>query len=173
MGRSFGRKRSKMAPGGRSRRWEPGGRHGRLMDMRLAVSVVMVAALTGRSHRHVGLRRRRGDGRRRGRVRSLRHRSRRPRVDDKGDRPCPRRRAALVESAALDRICSYHLAHADLAKALDVVRRRGDVLGTVQLDALSGFQFNDCLLMASEIHVAAGNLALAAEYADTLAQLAC
>ena len=47
------------------------------------------------------------------------------------------------------------------------------MLAAVQLDALSGFQYNDYLLMASEIHVAAGNLAVAAHHADTLAELAC
>lgn len=81
--------------------------------------------------------------------------------------------APLVQSAALDRLSSYHLAHADLAEALDAVRRRGDVLATVPLDASSGFQFNVYLLRASEIHLAAGNLALAAHHADTLAELTC
>ena len=81
--------------------------------------------------------------------------------------------APLVQSAALDRLSSYHLAHADIAEALDAVRRRCDVLATVPLDASSGFQFNDYLLMASEIDLAAGNLALAAHHTDTLAELTC
>ena len=81
--------------------------------------------------------------------------------------------APLVESVALDCLCARHLEHSDLADALDALRRRGEVLETLPLDASTGFQFNDFLLMASEVHLAAGNLALAAHYADTLAGLAC
>ena len=81
--------------------------------------------------------------------------------------------APLVESVALDCLCARHLEHFDLANALDALRRRGEVLETLPLDASTGFQFNDFLLMASEVHLAAGNLALAAHYADTLAGLAC
>ncbi len=47
------------------------------------------------------------------------------------------------------------------------------MLAAVPLNASSGFQFNDYLLMASEIHLAAGNLALVAHRADTLAELTC
>jgi predicted ATPase/DNA-binding CsgD family transcriptional regulator len=81
--------------------------------------------------------------------------------------------APLVESAALDRLCAYHLARGELAPALDTIRRRGDALRALPLDASTAFQFNDYLLMASEVHLAAGNLALAGEFADTLAELAC
>jgi predicted ATPase/DNA-binding CsgD family transcriptional regulator len=81
--------------------------------------------------------------------------------------------APLVESAALDRLCAYHLAHGELAEALATIHRRGEVLAALPLDESSAFQFNDYLLMASETQLAAGNLALAAEFADTLATLAC
>ena len=81
--------------------------------------------------------------------------------------------AALVESVALDCLCCDHLRHADLGNALKALRRRSEVLEALPLDASTGFQFNDFLLMASEVHLAAGNLALAAHYADTLAELAC
>ena len=81
--------------------------------------------------------------------------------------------AALVESVALDCLCSHHLETRRPRDALEAVRRRSEVLQTLPLDASTGFQFNDFLLMASEVHLAAGNLALAAQYADTLAELAC
>jgi hypothetical protein len=81
--------------------------------------------------------------------------------------------APLLASAALDRLCAYHVAHGELANALAVLRRRGDALSALPVDASTGFQFNDYLLMASETHLAAGNLALAAQFADTLGALAC
>ncbi|MET0580272.1 MAG: hypothetical protein ABW122_16560, partial [Ilumatobacteraceae bacterium] len=80
---------------------------------------------------------------------------------------------ALVESVALDCLCIAHLARADLAGALEALGRRSEVMATLSLDASTGFQFNDFLLMASEVHLAAGNLARAGDYADTLAELAC
>jgi predicted ATPase/DNA-binding CsgD family transcriptional regulator len=81
--------------------------------------------------------------------------------------------APLAASAALDHLSVSHLTRADLAKALETLGRRGEVLEPLPLDASTGFQFNDYLLMASEVHLAAGNLAEAARYADTLAGLAC
>jgi hypothetical protein len=81
--------------------------------------------------------------------------------------------AALAESVALDSLSACYLTHSDLANTLETLRRRGEVLERLPLDASSGFQFNDYLLMASEVHLAAGNLAQAAHYADTLAGLAC
>ena len=82
-------------------------------------------------------------------------------------------RASLVHSAALDSLCACHLARADYAGALEALRRREHVLDDVPLDAASAFQFNDFLLMASEVHLAVGDLARAGEYADRLAELAC
>lgn len=79
----------------------------------------------------------------------------------------------LVESAALDLLCASHVARGDLANALEALRRRGDVLASLPLVAPSGFQFNDYLLMASEVHLAAGNLERSAHFADKLADLAC
>jgi predicted ATPase len=81
--------------------------------------------------------------------------------------------APLIESAALDNLCALRLARHELAGACEAIRRRGDVLSTVPLDAMTGFQFNDYLLMASEVHLAVGDLRLATQYADELAQLAC
>jgi len=79
----------------------------------------------------------------------------------------------LIESVALDGLCAHHMAYADLDGALAALRRREGVLRAVSLDASTAFQFNDFLLMASELHLAAGDLPTAARYADTLAALAC
>jgi predicted ATPase len=81
--------------------------------------------------------------------------------------------APLVHSAALDQLCAYHLARAEYSYALETIRRRERVLDDIPLDASSAFHFNDFLLMASEVHLAVGNLARAGEYADRLAELAC
>ena len=62
---------------------------------------------------------------------------------------------------------------AELGQALAQVDRRGNVLDDLQLDASTAYHFNDYLLMAAEVHLAAGQLALAGEYADRLGALAC
>lgn len=79
----------------------------------------------------------------------------------------------LVESVAHDQRCSYHLRRGELVRAIEACDRRGAVLDRVALDASSAFQFNDHLLMASEMHLAAGQLREAAAYADRLGHLAC
>jgi tetratricopeptide (TPR) repeat protein len=81
--------------------------------------------------------------------------------------------APLIESVALDCLCGYHTVRGELRRAIEQTDRRRDVLSRVALDASSAFQFNDCLLMASEVQVAAGNLHEAREAADRLAALAC
>ena len=80
--------------------------------------------------------------------------------------------APLVESVALDQLCGVSLARGDLTAAIEGVRRRGQVLDALPLDASTAYQFNDYLLMAAEIHLAAGNLTEAGRYADRLAGLA-
>jgi len=79
----------------------------------------------------------------------------------------------LVESVSHDRQCAYHLGRGEFASAIEACARRGAVLGGVALDASSAFQFNDYLLMASEIHVTVGRLREAAAYADRLGELDC
>ena len=81
--------------------------------------------------------------------------------------------APLVESVALDQLCGVSLARGDLAGAIGFLRHRGTVLDALPLDASTAYQFNDYLLMASEVHLAAGDLERAAHYADRLAGLAC
>jgi predicted ATPase/DNA-binding CsgD family transcriptional regulator len=82
-------------------------------------------------------------------------------------------RVPLVRSAALDALCACHLARADYARALDTLDRREATLGEAPLDASSAFQYNDFLLMASEVNLAVGDLARAGAYADRLARLDC
>lgn len=79
----------------------------------------------------------------------------------------------FIESVALDHRCAYHLAKGAFGKAADIARRRGSVLARHPLDAASAFQFNDHLLMAAEVHLAAGRLGEARECTDQLAKLAC
>ena len=79
--------------------------------------------------------------------------------------------APLVLSVAIDQLTSCHLAGADLDGARETIRAREAVLGAQRLDATSAFQFNDHLLMGSEVNLAAGDLPGAADYAERLAQL--
>ncbi len=80
--------------------------------------------------------------------------------------------APLVRSVALDQLCAVSLARGDLTAALGWVRRRGEVLDLLPLDASTAYQFNDYLLMASEVHLGVGDLPQAALFADRLASLA-
>jgi hypothetical protein len=79
----------------------------------------------------------------------------------------------LIESAALDRLCTLHMARNELLRAIEETLRRETVMRGVALDASTAYHFNDYLLMASEVHLAAGQLHAAADYADRLAELAC
>jgi predicted ATPase/DNA-binding CsgD family transcriptional regulator len=79
----------------------------------------------------------------------------------------------LFESVAHDTRCVYHLHRFEYASAIEACHRRGALLDRVALDASSAFQFNDHLLMASEMHLAAGHLHEAALYADRLAEQDC
>jgi hypothetical protein len=62
---------------------------------------------------------------------------------------------------------------AELGLAIEETARRGEVMNRLALDASTAYHFNDYLLMASEIHLAAGQLRQAAEEADRLGELAC
>lgn len=81
--------------------------------------------------------------------------------------------APLLACVALDTLVTIHVVANDLNLARDVVNRRDELLARVPLDAMSGYEYNDHLLMASEIHLAAGDLAGAGRYADRLASLPC
>lgn len=79
----------------------------------------------------------------------------------------------LVESVALDARCAFELIHGRLGGAIGETGARQAVMQRVPLDASSAYHFNDWLLMASEVHLAAGRLREAAEYAERLGELAC
>ncbi|HSW26004.1 MAG TPA: hypothetical protein VLJ62_24800 [Burkholderiaceae bacterium] len=79
----------------------------------------------------------------------------------------------LVEGVALDQLCARHMARHQLTRAIDETLRRGTVMHRMALDASTAYHFNDYLLMASEVQLAAGQLRSAADYADRLAELAC
>ena len=82
-------------------------------------------------------------------------------------------KAPLVESVARDQLCAVRLAEDRLADAVRETTRRQVIMDCVPLDASTAYHFNDYLLMASEVHLAAGHLRAAARYADQLGALAC
>ncbi|WP_433385458.1 ATP-binding protein [Actinoplanes sp. CA-142083] len=77
----------------------------------------------------------------------------------------------ILHSIALDLLTATHLAGDDVAEAGRVAHRRLEVLDTVAMDSLSGFEFGDGHLMAVETDLAAGDLTGAAAGARTLAGL--
>jgi predicted ATPase/DNA-binding CsgD family transcriptional regulator len=77
----------------------------------------------------------------------------------------------IVESAALDWLTAVNVAIDDIAEAVRVARRRIDLLSTLAVGAPSGFEFSDGHLMASDVDLAAGDLAGAAAHAAALAGL--
>jgi predicted ATPase/DNA-binding CsgD family transcriptional regulator len=79
----------------------------------------------------------------------------------------------LIEGVALDVRCTLQLSRNELGRAIDEIDARETVMEGVALDAWTAYHFNDWLLMASEVHLAAGRLRQAAEYADRLGELAC
>jgi predicted ATPase/DNA-binding CsgD family transcriptional regulator len=78
---------------------------------------------------------------------------------------------AIVHSAALDRLVGVYLALHDVAAALRVVRRRIDLLETMPIGTLNGFEFCDGRLMAADTALAAGDLSGATAHAEALARL--
>jgi len=79
----------------------------------------------------------------------------------------------LVESVARDQLCGVRMTEDRLADAVRETTRRQVIMDSVPLDASTAYHFNDYLLMASEVHLAAGHLRAAARYADQLGALAC
>jgi len=100
-------------------------------------------------------------------------------LDDETDLAHARRGVALardagdvvMESRALDQVVAMLIGFDDLGEATRVVDRRADLLASVRLDATTGFELTDCYLMASETHLATGDLTAAGTYADALARL--
>src|SRR5262249_9336274 len=64
-----------------------------------------------------------------------------------------------------------NLADDDVAEAVRTARRRLELLGTLPIGPLTGFEFADGYLMAAEVDLAAGDLPCAAAHADALADL--
>jgi predicted ATPase/DNA-binding CsgD family transcriptional regulator len=77
----------------------------------------------------------------------------------------------VIHSAALDELIAIHLVQHDIAAAVRVANERINLLGTVPISALSGFEFGDGQLSASDTDLAAGDLAGAAAHAEALARL--
>jgi predicted ATPase/DNA-binding CsgD family transcriptional regulator len=77
----------------------------------------------------------------------------------------------LVHSIALDFLTLTNLVNDDIAEAVRTARRRLELLGTLAVSPLSGFEFGDGHLMAAETDLGAGDLAGAAAHAEALARL--
>jgi len=78
---------------------------------------------------------------------------------------------AIMHSCALDTLHAAHLFEDDLAEAARIVHRRLTLLDTVAVSPISGFEFADGRLMATEIHLVTGDLPGAAAHAQALARL--
>jgi predicted ATPase/DNA-binding CsgD family transcriptional regulator len=76
-----------------------------------------------------------------------------------------------LESAALDQLIAVHLTLDDVPESIRVVRRRGDLMRTLSLEATSGFEHSDFELTASDVYLAVGDLARAGDHADALSRL--
>jgi hypothetical protein len=76
-----------------------------------------------------------------------------------------------VHSIALDLLTFTNLVDDNVAEAVRTARRRLELLGTLAVSPLSGFEFGDGNLMAAEVDLAAGDLAGAAAHAEALARL--
>ena len=77
----------------------------------------------------------------------------------------------ILHSIALDQLTLACFVDDDIAEAVRVARRRLDVLDTLAVGPLGGFELADGELMAAEVDLAAGNLAAAAGHARALAGL--
>ena len=77
----------------------------------------------------------------------------------------------IVHSIALDLLTLANLIHDDIAEAVRTARTRLELLGTLAVSPLSGFEFGDGHLMAAETDLGAGDLADAAAHAEALARL--
>jgi predicted ATPase/DNA-binding CsgD family transcriptional regulator len=97
-----------------------------------------------------------------------------PAVGEVAERATARSRAAgdaTMASAVLDLLCANSLASNDLAGAVRAIVEREELLEGQPIDTSTGFEHGDFQLMASEVHLAVGDLAAARRYADALAAL--
>ena len=77
----------------------------------------------------------------------------------------------LLESGALDALSAIHLARGDVPAAVTAVTKRLHLLSRVRPAPDNGMEISDGYAMASEIALAAGDIAAARRYADTLVRL--
>jgi predicted ATPase/DNA-binding CsgD family transcriptional regulator len=77
----------------------------------------------------------------------------------------------VLHSIALDLLTITYFANDDIPDAVRTARRRLEVLDSLTIGPLSGFEHADGRLMAAEADLAAGNLAGAAAHAEALADL--
>ncbi len=77
----------------------------------------------------------------------------------------------VLQSIALDLLTLACLVDDDIAEAVRVTRRRLELLDTLAVGPLNGFELGDGHLMAAEVDLAAGDLAAAAAHAAALAGL--
>ncbi len=77
----------------------------------------------------------------------------------------------VLHSIALDLLTLAHLVDNDVAGAVRVVHSRLELLSTLPVGPLSGFELGDGQLMAAEVDMDAGDLTGAAAHAEALARL--
>jgi predicted ATPase/DNA-binding CsgD family transcriptional regulator len=77
----------------------------------------------------------------------------------------------LVESAALDRLITVHLARGEGRVALATAERRVELLRPLPVAAEQGFELSDANVMAAESAIAAGDLVTACRYAEAIRDL--
>ena len=76
-----------------------------------------------------------------------------------------------LESAAIDQLCAVELTRDDLPETVRLIRRRGEVIDGLPVEAASAMEHLDFRLMGSEVLLAAGDLEGAGRHADILAAL--
>jgi hypothetical protein len=77
----------------------------------------------------------------------------------------------LIESAALDQLTAVQLARGEISAAAASSLRRTKILAPLPVTALTGFEFTDAYVMATECAVAAGDLAGARVLAEGVRDL--
>ncbi|GAA3588964.1 ATP-binding protein [Kribbella ginsengisoli] len=77
----------------------------------------------------------------------------------------------IARSAALDLLCSVHLARHELNEAIEIHRKRKEVVDQLAVGPDSGYELSDYHKMASDMELAAGDLVAARAHAEAHARL--
>jgi predicted ATPase/DNA-binding CsgD family transcriptional regulator len=77
----------------------------------------------------------------------------------------------VLHNIALDQLTLAYLVDDNIAETVRIAGRRLELLDTLPVGPLAGFEFADAHLMAAEVDLAAGDLAGAATHAEALARL--